>query len=62
MQIVQKIKIKLVLLKYRMSGLKPTINRTNSKWMGYAVSNTRNFVRVQNGYKVLYFGNPFWNL
>ena len=62
LQIVQMIKVKLALRKFRKEGTKPTINRTNDKWMGYAVGNTKKFVRVYDGHKVLYFGNPFWNL
>ena len=60
--IVQKIKVKWTLRKLHKQGVKPTINRTNDKYMGYAVSYTKNFVRVYDGHKVLYFGNPFWNL
>ena len=62
LQIVQMIKVKLALRKFRKQGVKPTINRTNDKYMGYAIGNTKKFVRVYDGHKVLYFGNPFHNL
>tara|TARA_R100001244_G_scaffold96932_2_gene72590 strand:- start:330 stop:581 length:252 start_codon:yes stop_codon:yes gene_type:complete len=56
------IKVKMALRKFRKIGVKPTINRTNASWMGYDVVKTKLFVRVYDGHKVLYFGNPFHNM
>jgi len=56
------IKVRLALRSFRKKGVKPTINRTNASWMGYSVVKTKFFVRVYNGHKVLYYGNPFHNL
>ena len=49
---------------YAIKGVKPTIKREVVHNQGYAVSHTRNFVKVQNGKRVLYYalGNPFHNL
>ena len=53
-----------VLRTFSDEGMKPSIDRTNDKWMGYGHEQTKGkkFIRVRNGHKVLYFGNPFWNL
>ena len=39
---------------YAIKGVKPTIKRDVVHDQGYAVSRTRNFVKVQNGKRVLY--------
>ena len=75
----EKEKVEKLLQEYSDRGIKPSIDRTNDKWMGYGseVTPVRSFyskkagkikitggkfLRVRNGHKVVYFGNPFWNL
>ena len=75
----EKKKVKKLLQEYSNKGIKPSIDRTNDKWMGYGSEITPvhsfyskkagkvkqtggKFLRVRNGHKVLYFGNPFWNM
>lgn len=56
---------KTCIIGYAIKGVKPTIKRDVVHAQGYAVSHTRNFVKVQNGKRVLYYnalGNPFHNL
>jgi NADPH:quinone reductase-like Zn-dependent oxidoreductase len=71
--------VEKLLQEYNDKGIKPSIDRTNDKWMGYGSEVTPvrafyskkagkikitggKFTRVRNGHRVMYFGNPFWNL
>ena len=75
----EKEKVEKLLQEYSDRGIKPSIDRTNDKWMGYGseVTPVRSFyskkagkikitggkfTRVRNGHRVMYFGNPFWNM
>jgi len=75
----EKKKVEKLIQEYSNKGIKPSIDRTNDKWMGYGSEITPvrsfyskkagkvkqtggKFLRVRNGHKVLYFGNPFWNM
>ena len=62
------IKVKATNLLNAIAGRKPTIDRTNerdfNKLGKYYVgaSAKGNFLQVNDGFRVRYYGNPFWNL
>ena len=62
------IKVKAINILHAISGVKPTIDRTNEfrhNRMGrYYVGSSRNgkFLQVNDGKHIRYYGNPFWNL
>jgi len=62
------VKVKMANLIHTITGLKPTIDRTNyttyNKMGKYYVgpSATGKFLQVNDGLHIRYYGNPFWNL
>lgn len=61
-------KVKMTNFINRVSGIKPTIDRINTRKYNrlgkYYVGTSANgkFLQVNDGYHVRYYGNPFWNL
>jgi hypothetical protein len=62
------IKVKLALLKMKLTGQKPSIDRTNYRQyncMGkhyVGPSKSGKFFQINDGLRIRYYGNPFWNL
>ena len=62
------IKVKATKLLNAIAGRKPSIDRTNEYLFNrkgqYYVGPSENgkFLQVNDGFRVRYYGNPFWNL